>query len=149
MQGQLTEERILYRCRKTVLEMLRDRGYMIGDAEIEEPYEDFERRNLSAKSLNMIVKRPIPGRTSVEVMDEHGNPAQIMEPIFVAFATEEKLGADAFKALVTYMYKWTEQNTDVLCNPLQNCILIVKGTTSQLFRKVSRHKFRLTIFFLL
>ena len=35
MQGQLTDERILYRCRKTVLEMLRDRGYEIGDAEIE------------------------------------------------------------------------------------------------------------------
>ena len=75
MQGQLTDERILYRCRKTVLEMLRDRGYMIGDAEIEEPFEDFEQRNLTPSALNMIVKRPIPGRTSIEVLDEHGNQA--------------------------------------------------------------------------
>ena len=117
--------------------MLRDRGYEIGDAEIEETFEDFEKRNLSVKSLNMIVTRPIPGRTSVEVMDEHGNPGQMKEPIFVAFAPDEKLGAEAFKSLVTYMYKWSEQNKDLLCNQLSNAILIVKGGTSQIFRKVS------------
>ena len=42
MQGQLTDERVLYRCRKTVLEMLRDRGYEIGDPQIEETFEEFE-----------------------------------------------------------------------------------------------------------
>lgn len=30
--------------RKTVLQMLRDRGYEIGDAEIEETYEEFEQK---------------------------------------------------------------------------------------------------------
>ena len=44
--------------------MLRDRGYLIGDAEIEETFEEFEPRFLekpdNAKSLNMIVKRPTP-----------------------------------------------------------------------------------------
>ena len=74
MQGELTEDRILYRCRKTVLEMLRDRGYEVGDAEIEESYEDFQQRNLNVKSQNMIVMRPIPGRTNFEALDEHGNP---------------------------------------------------------------------------
>lgn len=92
MQGQLTDERILYRCRKTVLEMLRDRGYEVGDAEIEETFEEFESRGLTLKNLNMIVKRPIPGRTSVAVTDEAGNPGQMKEPIFVAFAPDEKLG---------------------------------------------------------
>ena len=140
MQGQLTDERILYRCRKTVLEMLRDRGYQIGAAEIEEPFEDFEQRNLTPSALNMIVKRPIPGRTSIEVLDEHGNQAQMMEPIFVAFAQQEKLGNEAFLALITYMNDWSEKkNNDPCCNQLQNCILIVKGTTSQLFRKVSNY----------
>lgn len=46
MMSQLTDERVMYRCRKTVLEMLRDRGYEIGDGDIEENYEDFEQRYL-------------------------------------------------------------------------------------------------------
>ena len=44
MLGQLTDNRVLYRCRRTVLEMLRDRNYEIGDAEIEESFEEFEAR---------------------------------------------------------------------------------------------------------
>lgn len=44
MLAQLTDSRVLYRCRRTVMEMLRDRGYDIGEAEIEESYEDFEQR---------------------------------------------------------------------------------------------------------
>ncbi len=47
MLNQLTDERILYRVRKTVLQMLRDRGYEIGDAEIEETYEEFEKQYLA------------------------------------------------------------------------------------------------------
>lgn len=39
----MTEERVLYRVRKTVFEMLRDRNYQISDAQIEESYEDFEK----------------------------------------------------------------------------------------------------------
>ena len=132
MQGQLTEERILYRCRKTVLEMLRDRGYEIGDAEIEETFEEFESRKLNLdKDLNMIVKRPIPGRTSVEVMDEHGNPGQMKEPIFVAFSSEQKLGQEAFRNVILYMHNWSEKtNKDRLCNDLSNAIIVVKGATS-------------------
>ena len=132
MQGQLTEERILYRCRKTVLEMLRDRGYEIGDAEIEETFEEFESRKLNLdKDLNMIVKRPIPGRTSVEIMDEHDNPGQMKEPIFVAFSSEQKLGQEAFRNVILYMHNWScNTNKDRLCNDLSNAIIVVKGATS-------------------
>jgi len=137
MQGQLTDERVLYRCRKTVLEMLRDRGYEIGDPEIEETFEEFENRNLTHRSLNMIVTRPIPGRTSIAETDEHGNPGQMKEPIFVAFAPDEKLGQDAFRSLLEYMNKWTIENKDKLCIDLLNAILVVKGASSQLFKKVS------------
>ena len=31
----------MYRCRRTVLEMLRDRGYEVEDVAIEESFEDF------------------------------------------------------------------------------------------------------------
>lgn len=86
MLGQLTDSRVLYRCRRTVLEMLRDRGYEIGDAEIEESFEEFEPRlgdTGNNNSLNMIVKRP----TGSVMTDEAGNPAgQVKEPIFVVFA---------------------------------------------------------------
>ena len=87
MLGQLTDSRVLFRCRRTVLEMLRDRGYQIGDAEIEETFEEFEPRFLekpdNAKSLNMIVKRPTP--TGQE------------DPIFVVFAQDERLGVESLK----------------------------------------------------
>ena len=38
----MTDERVLYRVRKTVLEMLKDRNYNVADAELEESYEDFK-----------------------------------------------------------------------------------------------------------
>lgn len=37
--NQMSEERVAYRVRKTVYEMLRDRGYNIAEALIEETYE--------------------------------------------------------------------------------------------------------------
>ena len=84
MLGQLTDTRVLYRCRRTVLEMLRDRGYEIGDAEIEESFEDFEPRLETGgnNSLNMIVRRP----NGPVMTDEEGNEGQVKEPIFVVFA---------------------------------------------------------------
>ena len=92
--------------------MLRDRGYEVDDVAIEESFEDFQSRMHNVKSHNMIMTRPIPGRTNIEVPDEHGNPSQIKEPIFVVFAPDEKLGQDAFKQLVGYMHKWSENNRD-------------------------------------
>lgn len=91
MLGQLTDERVTYRCRRTVLEMLKDRGYDIGDPEIEESFEDFETRLATLKSVNIIAKRPT-GKFNSAVLDEAGNPKPMMEPIFVAFAPDDKLG---------------------------------------------------------
>ena len=42
--AQLTEERVEFQVRRTVFEMLNDRGYETGDAEMEESYEDFCKR---------------------------------------------------------------------------------------------------------
>ena len=42
----MTDERVLYRVRKTILEMLKDRRYNVAEAELEESYEEFEKRYL-------------------------------------------------------------------------------------------------------
>jgi len=106
MLAPLTEPRVMYRCRKTVLEMLRDRGYEIGDAEIEESYEDFEQRismkhGAKAVSLNMIAKRPTPTGQN--------------EPIFVVFAQDERLGAESLRSLLEFMDTWSKNNDDNTC----------------------------------
>ena len=137
MLGQLTDNRVLYRCHKTVLEMLRDRGYEIGDDLIEENYEEFERRQLTKSSLNIIAMRPVPGRTTTAETDAAGNPAQMKEPIFVAFAQDDKLGQEVFKSLLEYMDRWSQDNRDnMLCSELLNSILVVKGTSTSIFKKV-------------
>ena len=55
--------------------MLRDRGYNIGSAEIEETYDEFIDRKLNLDRLTLIVHRPQPGRTNAAQLDEDGNPA--------------------------------------------------------------------------
>ena len=74
--------------------MLRDRGYEIGDEEIEETYEDFEKKYLtSPKILNFIARRPVKG--SMMEVDEGAQAEQMMEPIYVKFVKkEEKLSHD-------------------------------------------------------
>ena len=61
MISQLTDERILYRTRKTVLEMLRDRGYEVSEDELEETYEEFEKRFVNNTKMNFVAKRPVLG----------------------------------------------------------------------------------------
>jgi hypothetical protein len=55
----MTDERVIYRVRKTVLEMLKDRGYKVADAEIEEPFETFEERYAKVQTLNFLAHRQI------------------------------------------------------------------------------------------
>ena len=142
MLGQLTDSRVLYRCRRTVLEMLQDRGYEIGQAEIEETFDEFEARQLTKANLNIIAMRPIPGRTTTAATDEAGNAGQMKEPIFVAFAPDEKLGQEVFRSMLEYMDSWSKENKDdMLCTELLNAILVVKGSSTQIFKKV-RNYFR-------
>jgi RNA polymerase Rpb5, N-terminal domain len=54
----MTDERVLYRVRKTILEMLKDRRYNVAEAELEESYEEFEKRYLHKPSLNFVATRP-------------------------------------------------------------------------------------------
>ena len=46
--------------------MLRDRKYEIGDAEIEETYEEFEKWYLTKPQMNFIAKRSVPGVSGME-----------------------------------------------------------------------------------
>ena len=135
MLGQLSDERVLYRTRKTVLEMLRDRGYEIGDGEIEESFEEFAQRYLNKPQMSFIAKRPSIGNDGV--MTEEGE--FLMEPILVKFATtEEKLGQDAIKSLVNFMDQYSKESSDKnKCKELYDAILIVKGGSTAIARKVS------------
>ena len=64
------------------------------------------------------------------VTDENGEPAQMKEPILVAFPNQEKLGQEAFKSMLEYMDRWSKDNQDPLCTELLNAILVVKGTST-------------------
>ena len=138
MLGQLSDERVLYRTRKTVLEMLRDRGYEIGDGEIEESFEEFAQRYMNKPQMSFIAKRPSIGNDGV--MNDDGE--FLMEPILVKFATtEEKLGQDAIKSLVNFMDQYSKESADKnKCKELYDAILIVKGGSTAMARKVSLWK---------
>ena len=55
----MSDERVLYRVRKTVLEMLKDRGYNIAEADIEESFEDFEQRYKNKPIQNFLAHKPV------------------------------------------------------------------------------------------
>ena len=128
MLAQLSDERVLFRTRKTVLEMLRDRGYEIGDGEIEETFEEFEKRYAEKPQMSFIAKKSVQG----SAVGEEGET--MMEPIFVNFATkEEKLGQDAIKQLVNFMDQYSKETADKSkCKELYDAILVVKGGSTSI-----------------
>ena len=69
MLNHLTDERVLFRVRKTVLQMLKDRDYEIGSVELEETYEDFEKEYLNKPQMNFIAKRKVKIPFSMETDD--------------------------------------------------------------------------------
>ena len=98
----MTDERVLYRVRKTVFEMLRDRGYKITDAQIDETYEEFEKSYLEKPQINFLAFRPtddLAGDNENENMDDGKE-----EAIYVHFVNkEDKLSTESIKKLMTWM----------------------------------------------
>ena len=138
MISQLTDERIFYRTRKTILEMLRDRGYEIGDDEIEESYEDFEKKYLTdPKILTFIAKRPV--HNSFMDVDEGQEAEPMMEPIFVKFVKkEEKLSHEQIKEIVCFMSNFSSKGPmQKGTMELQHAILITQSQLTPITKKVS------------
>jgi hypothetical protein len=101
---------VSFRTRKTVLEMLRDRGYEINDADINQSVEDFKADYESKPSQNFIAKRHVADGA----MDgEDGAQKTKMEPIFVVFATDvEKIGRETINKVITTMEQYTKMNEE-------------------------------------
>ena len=56
---------VLYNVRRTVFQMLRDRGYTVSDQSYNQSLEDFKRGyNNSRESLNMLFTKPQPQNQS-------------------------------------------------------------------------------------
>lgn len=68
----LTEEEInrLFRIRKTVMEMLRDRGYLVGDFEINMEKDDFLRKyGENMKREDLIISKAKPNDSADQVLN--------------------------------------------------------------------------------
>lgn len=64
----------------------------------------------------------------------------MMEPIFVVFCQKDKISKEIFNPLIEYMDRWSKETRDnELCLDLLNCILIVKGDSTAIFKKVRKH----------
>lgn len=56
----LDEVTLLYRVRKTVLQMLKDRGYIVSDSKLNEKKDEFAKKyNRSRDSLNLLVQKRV------------------------------------------------------------------------------------------
>ena len=114
--------------------MLRDRGFEIGDAELEETYEEFEAKYLAKPQMNLVAKRPVAPASADEGMEAD---AVMMEPIYVVFATkEEKMSKESINKIIGFMHQYSEENKNPNTQELLNAILIVKGGTTPIAKKV-------------
>ena len=116
----MDEVTLLYRVRKTVFQMLKDRGYVISEKRLAQTKQEFaDTYNGTRDSLNLLVSKKKTGDPSDE-LDEGASK------MFVFFPDQEKLNEQAVKTIAHTM----------LTNKVNNSIVIVKGTT-QVGRKVS------------
>lgn len=113
---------MLFRVRKTVLQMLKDRGYVISEKKLTQSKEDFAAGfNGQRDSLNMLVNKRA-GEATAE-----GEQA---DKLLVFFPENEKMNVDLLKRITQ---KMLELN-------VYNSIIVIKGTT-QVSRKVSSTPF--------
>ena len=116
----LDEVTILYRVRKTVFQMLKDRGYIISEKRLAQTKQEFQQwyqDNKSRDSLNTLVTK----RKAADGSDDGTD-----NKMFVFFHDHDKLNDAAVKHISLTM----------LQNNVLNSIVIVKGST-QVGRKVS------------
>ncbi|PWA39415.1 DNA-directed RNA polymerases I, II, and III subunit RPABC1 [Artemisia annua] len=124
----LTEEEInrLFRIRKTVMEMLRDRGYLVGDFEINMEKDDFLRKyGENMKREDLIISK--------------ANPNNSADQIYVFFPEEPKVGV---KTLKTYTERMKSEN-------VSRAILVVRENLTPFARTCMSEiasKFQLEVF---
>ena len=115
---EMDEPTALYRVRKTVFQLLRDRGYTVSDQSFNQALEDFKKGfNGSRESLNMLFQK-------AECLDQSQVSSDTFaaseHKILVFYPSEEKVGSNVIKQIATKMCE---------LNVLQ-AIVILKGATT-------------------
>ena len=118
---ELDELTVIYRVRRTVLQMLKDRGYVVSEKKLNQSKKEFkETYNCSRESLNMLVNKR---RTMGE---EETTGAGEAEKIFVLFPDQEKFNVEGVNKIALMM----------LSNNVSDAIVVIKGQT-MVSRRVS------------
>ena len=88
------EATILYKVRKTVFQLLRDRGYIVSDQSCNQSLEDFKANfNGSRESLNMLFSKPEATNES-----QMSDAIQVNEnKILVFYPADDKVGSNVIK----------------------------------------------------
>ena len=112
---------LLYRVRKTVLKMLKDRGYLISEKKLNESKEEFAASFTGSRdSLNTMAKKRRPAGATEEAGADDG-------AIIVFFPDVDKLNVDTMSKISLMMLE----------NNVMNSIVVIKGSTA-VTKKVSK-----------
>ncbi|CDW81674.1 polymerase ii (dna directed) polypeptide e [Stylonychia lemnae] len=110
-----SEVTLLYRVRKTVLQMLKDRSYIVSDKKLNQTLDEFKASyNGSRDSLNLLVERRAQhdAEGNVIVSDE-------AQRLIVFFPDQDKLNMQALKQIALKMI-------EINCF---NSVVVIKGAT--------------------
>lgn len=112
---ELSQTTLLYRVRKTMLQMMKDRGYLISEKKLNQTKAEFEATfNGKRESLNMLLNK----------RGAEANDAS--QKILVFFPDQEKLNKEGIELIQISMIE----------NKVYNSVVVIKGTTS-ISRRVS------------